>query len=605
MDNDLLITNTFIPTITDEQLFMNRDIKRQQLRDYMQPQSQAQTQIQTQTQAHIDEHKYNPILDDEFKAKEIAQRFINKEARKVISINSNQRILTTDSDLTDPAEYKEYVDPNNYQNFEELYNLLKNINRKTLTYQDYINLNGDITFPPPNQNQVVSDMVHRAPSTPAVVDNLNPGLFPFLNKVAVQQYTRADYESMANLLNSYVMSGITFNPKAFWRPFYFTGYVNSPTYPPVRQILYNQQNPNNYSIVLPSIINHVKSIRLIGSEIPNTINNITERNNIITIQLKYTPPQALIPIVVPLDPLETCLNFILVKLDIGTYTMDTLISHMQYKINQACVKTTLKKYADLFTISWDRNTGAVKIVCNRSEVLFHLKFYAHLSGLTTISDPTSNQQTLGKSHGVINYYARDLWFLLGFPWPYEIDSDGLEKYTQLLTNQVSFGIHPVFNKDHPDDLFDRTTVLDIVDNQRNNELFTYRAYKYPDIDVKLIYMVIKGFKAVDNINQFNRLINFKDADIFAKIQISATSGSVCYNTYIDNPLVFLNVYYKIDTLNIMFIDEQGYLVDFNGVDHTFTLEIIHYVTQIDVNRFNTLLGNIDHKSYPDWLAGGN
>jgi hypothetical protein len=107
------------------------------------------------------------------------------------------------------------------------------------------------------------------------------------------------------------------------------------------------------------------------------------------------------------------------------------------------------------------------------------------------------------------------------------------------------------------------------------------------------------------VNQYNNVISFKDNDIFAKVLLSEPPGGVCYNTYIDNPLVFLNVLDKIESLEISWIDEQGTLVDFNKVDHSFTLELIQYVTQVNTNAFNSSMGDIDDKSYPDWLTGNS
>ena len=81
------------------------------------------------------------------------------------------------------------------------------------------------------------------------------------------------------------------------------------------------------------------------------------------------------------------------------------------------------------------------------------------------------------------------------------------------------------------------------------------------------------------------------------------NGEICFNTFVVNPLVFLNVISDIATLEISWINEAGDLIDFNGADHSFTLEFIHYVTQVDANLYNSALGNIDKKSYPDWLLG--
>jgi len=595
----LLVTNTFIPLSLKTDGDMPKDLRRYKVNQY------------------IDNNRTDVI-------KQVPDRKVmKKEARVIMSINSNQRNMTTESDLDDPTEYLNYVASANYNQFIELYNLAKNLNRAVQTYADYVKQNGapniTVQINPMVRNIVSSllyvprDMLMR--SFPTTVTDINSNLIDLLNDVAVNVNGRSDYESMTNVLNAFVMSGTSFNPSNFWRPFYFTGYTNSAINAPIRQIVYKEQLPNHYTVTLPRIVNHVKSLRLISTEIPNTVNNITERNNIITIQLQYTAQNLNdVPLWndVPLDPNTSLFNFILVTLDIGLYTLESLIQHMKAKINAVCVECTMKKYGDLFDITFDASTGVINIICRRKEVRFHMKFYSELSGLVSIVNPGNPNDTLGKSQGVITEYGRDLWYLLGFPWPYEIGSDGANKYTQLLTNQVPFGLHSVFTSTHVNnDIFDRQkSSIEISMNEiytsqlvtgKYTAVNTYKPYRYPDISVKYIYLVLRGYKSINHINQYNNVISFKDNDIFAKVLLTAHPGEVCYNTYIDNPLIFLNVQDKIESLEVSWVDEQGSLVDFNKVDHSFTLEMIHYVTQVDTNGYHTSLGEIDDKSYPDWL----
>jgi hypothetical protein len=605
MEDDLLITNTFIPLSFDdtEASDMSKDLRRSKVSQY------------------VDAHKQEPI-------KKIQERKVSKkEARVVISVNSNQRNLTTESDLTDPAEYLNYVSKDSYQQFSDLYNLAKNLNRTVQTYAEYTAQNGAPTInviTNPLTRDIVSEMLAstyqmvsstRAFTFPTTVVDINANLLSMLTDIAANVNGRSDYVSMANVLNAFVASGTAFNPNNFWRPFYSTGNNNSQK-PAIRQIVYKEQLPNHYTVTLPRIISHVKSIRLISTEIPNTVSNITERNNIITIQLQYYTQVLKQWIDVPLNSDVSLFNFILVKLDVGLYTIESLIHHMKEKINTACEANTAKKYGDMFEITFDNSTGVINIICKRQEVRFHLKFYTELTDVVSIVNPGNPAQTLGKSQGVITSYGRDLWYLLGFPWPYEITSDGSNKYTAKLTNQVPFGLHSVFAKAHiNNDVFDRTkpaitaSFNEIYSSQlatgKYDVLNTYKPYRYPDISVKYIYMVLRGYKSISHINQYNGVVSFKDNDVFAKVLLNAQPGETCYNTYIDNPLVFLNAQDKIESLEVSWVDEQGNLVDFNKVDHSFTLEIIQYVTQVESNAYHTSLGEIDDKSYPEWLIGGN
>jgi hypothetical protein len=68
-------------------------------------------------------------------------------------------------------------------------------------------------------------------------------------------------------------------------------------------------------------------------------------------------------------------------------------------------------------------------------------------------------------------------------------------------------------------------------------------------------------------------------------------------------LIFTNAIDKIEYLDVIWVDERGIQVDFGKVEHSFTLEFIHYVTQHDTNGYSTKLGIIDKKSYPEYLSG--
>jgi hypothetical protein len=595
MDDDLLVTNSFIPLSFNTGADISNETKRFKVNQYITEQpDKLKPDAMTKAQPPIP----LPILS--------IPDTLEKEERIIISINSNQRSLTAESNLDDPYDYLNYVSAENFAAFEELYNLAKDTNRTVLTYDEYVaNYGVPVLSYIENMTvrSIVNNLLFETRDFPVDVTDINADLLSLVTYPAANTNARSDYAAMANALNAFVMSGSAFNPINFWRPFYFTGVTDSISEPSIKQVVYKDQLPNRYSITLPRIVDHVKSIRLVSTEIPNTVNNITERNNIITIQLKYVGKTGEDPIDVPLDPTESQFNFILIKLDIGVYTLDTLIPQMKRQINAECARCTLKKYADLFDVTWDPSTGIINIVCNRKEVTFHLKFYSELTGVIGIVNPGNPSETLGKSHGVITAYARDLWFLLGFPWPYEISSDGSNKYTSRITNQVNFGYHEVFSPAHiSDDIFDRDTgTLAKVDNTTDT-LNTFKPYKFPDISVKYIYLAIRDLKSINHVNQFNGVIEYKDSDIFAKILLSSKPGDLCYNTFVDNPLIFLNAKDKIETFDITWVDEQGSLVDFNKVDHSFTLEIVHYVTQLERNGYSTTLGAVDRKSYPAWLS---
>jgi len=438
--------------------------------------------------------------------------------------------------------------------------------------------------------------------------------------------------AIVNNMNAYAMAAAAVNPDYFWRPFFYDTITER-----AMLITYKEQHPNSYRITLPRIINHVKSIRLISTEIPNTINNINERNNIIALSLRYKSATDSSDVrdgvtyrPVELDISKTLFNFVLVKLDIGLYTIDSLLEHMQDKLNEVTLAQTSRKFGKAFTVSWVKATGEIKIACNRTELEFHLKFYSRMTELQKVYS-TDGRELQGYSHGIITDFAHDLWYMLGFPWPYEIDFDTTDKYTQLLTNRTSFGAHPEFASDHANnDIFDRartqtgggTTIDDpyvsgqtlsysnltdqdlLLGDSRYKIVQTERPYRYPNIKYRYIYLVLKGYKALDHMNQHNSVVvQFTDQDFFAKVLLDVDAGEIAFNSFVAHPLIFPNAIDRIEYLDVMWVDDRGNLVDFGKVEHSFTLEFIHYIIQNNVNSYDTRLGIIDNKSYPDYLAG--
>lgn len=63
-------------------------------------------------------------------------------------------------------------------------------------------------------------------------------------------------------------------------------------------------------------------------------------------------------------------------------------------------------------------------------------------------------------------------------------------------------------------------------------------------------------------------------DAFAKIQLCDTPGKVLFNTHVSTPIKYVDPEHQIDDLIITFYTQDGFLYDFNGIDHSFTLELV-------------------------------
>lgn len=603
----------------DHMLYNNEFIKKptnpsesKKIKSYIENQADANVEEEQYKDPYLESDllKVNRVIDEKGNLRDLNKHRITKEERVVLSINSNQRNFFKNSDLTTPAEYIDYIQKDSYEKFAELYKLARSLGKSSKSYQERtFDSTSTMASTESQCRSIVDSLVKQRACDPSTdVSDINGSLVDLLTTVATVVSGKTDPHTLAATLNAYVMAGAAHNPDKYWRPFYFTRSSSSDK-PIIRQVLYDYQRPDHYTVTLPSIINHVKSIKLLSTSIPLTINNINERNNIITLQLRRKGVEGINdgdPVPVQLDATKSVFNFILILLDVGIYTVSALASHLELKLNESVSELTCKKYNNVFSVTFNNRTGQIVIACLRPDLEFHMKFYSELVGSVMLKN--SDGDDIGKSRGNVSNFARDLWYLLGFPWPYEVAEDGSDKYTSLLTNYVNYGIHEVFSPKHPgNDIFDRDKVdvkasmQNIYDNKlylegpdnKHNVINSYRIFRYPQIDIKYIYLILKGLKAISHVNQFNGVIDFDDNDFFAKILLDGTPGELMYNSFMQSPLIFANVIDKLENLEINWVDETGATVDFNKADHSFTLEVVHYVTQIDTNAYNTKLGNID------------
>ena len=90
-----------------------------------------------------------------------------------------------------------------------------------------------------------------------------------------------------------------------------------------------------------------------------------------------------------------------------------------------------------------------------------------------------------------------------------------------------------------------------------------------NIEDNFINMCITGLGTMQN-TETNTI-----DDIFAKILLPSGSGSVHYDTFTTTGKEFYDKPMReLTELEIMFVNDRNQLVDFNGYDHSFTLEIV-------------------------------
>lgn len=66
----------------------------------------------------------------------------------------------------------------------------------------------------------------------------------------------------------------------------------------------------------------------------------------------------------------------------------------------------------------------------------------------------------------------------------------------------------------------------------------------------------------------------KISNVFAKINLTGVPGRMLYNSFVSSPIFFYDALAQLSELTFSFYSTSGELFDFNGIDHSFTLEVV-------------------------------
>jgi hypothetical protein len=107
-----------------------------------------------------------------------------------------------------------------------------------------------------------------------------------------------------------------------------------------------------------------------------------------------------------------------------------------------------------------------------------------------------------------------------------------------------------------------------------------------NVEKDFMNMCITGFDTTQN-TETNTI-----DDIFAKILLPSGSGSIYYDTFVSTPKFFYDSPLReLSELEIKFLDDSGDLIEFNGYDHSFTLEILELDEELV--QMNSITGMIE------------
>ena len=105
-----------------------------------------------------------------------------------------------------------------------------------------------------------------------------------------------------------------------------------------------------------------------------------------------------------------------------------------------------------------------------------------------------------------------------------------------------------------------------------------------------ILMCCTAFKSNESLSTNNL------SGVFAKLLLSDSPGSILFNQYIQLAELLNKPIKTLSELEFKFFSPSGSLYEFNGIDHSFTLEIYEESTQISGTNINVKNGNISSKS---------
>jgi len=86
-------------------------------------------------------------------------------------------------------------------------------------------------------------------------------------------------------------------------------------------------------------------------------------------------------------------------------------------------------------------------------------------------------------------------------------------------------------------------------------------------------------------------LNVAQGSAFAKILFPGNSNTL-YNTYVSSQKVYYDyLFNNLSQLEIAFVTNNGNLFDFNGAEHSFSLEITEIIDKLEY--INPRFGNIE------------
>jgi len=291
----------------------------------------------------------------------------------------------------------------------------------------------------------------------------------------------------------------------------------------------NDYNNNNYTIILDSPIENVKSIRLISSNIKNSDTIINETNNLI--KFSITNP----------DGSYNINNNWHYVIQCGDYTIDLLLTKIISELN-SIITLKYPTITDYFKYTYDMITGIIEITSKNT--------YTNMFIIEFVYNP--------------NLQWRNLLVMLGF-------KENINVYSNKITNGVLKIRKP--------------------QSRINNSNIELYGGKTGNILYKVPYMIPVLEKTTNiwiDLNSYQTLLDL-NTDRWYFNKFSFFKGCEEQDGQPQNIVqIFENPIY-LDRLNISLYDDVGFPYNTNSEDHWFIFEVIYetdrlYSTNISSKR---------------------
>jgi len=383
----------------------------------------------------------------------------------------------------------------------------------------------------------------------------------------------------------------------------------------VKKAISGFPNPNNYMIDLDKTYNNIISARLVSLEFPNTQDTIIESgdqqnnkiywNNLddgnflysITVpQGNYSPEQ------LKSSMEELFLNTQRINVGFGSSNGSYSPGHfMQVNINQTTNIVSFKSYKE-YNVASPITTviPLINTIPQQNENFSNTKF---IITIQLIDHGMINAGSLILIEGMIEHLSIPASILNREHVVKDIISDdeftielpiiNLSQGTRTNSgggNAVTIYIPDTFRMrfDFQDTLGnvlgfrnpgDKNSVTGYDIEHTNKEKYAFEISKNSrgeDIILTNNTLQLAGNNYVimkaDPLRSINNIGSIKNA--FAKIKLCDLPGSILYNSYVNTPIYYNDPINKIDKLDIKYYTPKGDLYDFNGAEHSFTLELV-------------------------------